>query len=844
MSKENRPEYKAAERLSQTTDKQLYISMKAFQIAAQETGSLIFVYDTKKQTVFADEQTAEKLGVSTVQTGVPYEIVRMGIVSADTKDEYIRIHEEVIGGAAEAGGIVKLIHADGESTVHELKFKAILSETGENTGISVGIYRNITERYLRESEMERYHQSIYSARRSTYRYDAGTDEMVIFAADSSAGEKENNVLYCYRNFMPRMRRGEFAKEADTKILQELFTNGSEDMIQLQLYNEKDKEPHWYGITGFKRPEQGNRGNGGTSFYGSIVDLTEYKKQELAYQKQEQILSVIRDEYIGIFEIDLKHDRYELLDFSHKEPPYICKEGCYSELTEKMVRNYVAEEHREAFLQVSDLKRLRELLLNERRVEVEFMTTNAGKTWQRGTFQALEYENGMPVKAVLCQTDIDSIKVEALKQHQAIYEAYQFAEAANAAKTEFLSHMSHDIRTPMNAIIGMTALAGAHIGDTDKVRECLTKINKASHHLLNLINEVLDMSKIESGTIEMQNEVFNLAELIDNMVTMVQPQIREKSHTLYVDVKNLKHENVIGDSMRIQQAFVNLISNAVKYTPDGGRIAISVKEKRASVSGYGEYEFRFEDNGIGMSEEFLEVIFDPFTRAEDSRLSKVSGTGLGMAITRNIIRMLDGDIQVVSKLGEGSCFIVTIRLKLQEDRETFEGANLSPLAGDEETVCEHSGLDLDEENFYENRIFEGKRILLAEDNELNAEIAIELMKMTGAEVDWAENGLKAVSMFEESEPGRYDILFMDIQMPVMDGYRASAAIRGLKREDAGQIPIVAMTANAFAEDVVQAVKAGMNAHISKPVSFAEIKAVMKNLWKESPDGILAGRRNNG
>ena len=217
-------------------------------------------------------------------------------------------------------------------------------------------------------------------------------------------------------------------------------------------------------------------------------------------------------------------------------------------------------------------------------------------------------------------------------------------------------MSHDIRTPMNAIIGMTAIAGAHIENTEKVRECLVKINKASHHLLNLINEVLDMSKIESGMIEMQNEAFNLTELIDNIVTMVQPQIREKSHTLHVGVENLNHENVIGDSMHIQQAFVNLISNAVKYTPDGGRIGVSIKEKGASVSGYGEYEFRFEDNGIGMSEEFLEVIFEPFTRAEDSRLSKVSGTGLGMAITRNIIRILDGDIQVVSKLGKAPALL--------------------------------------------------------------------------------------------------------------------------------------------------------------------------------------------
>ena len=831
MRKESRKGQQSVQEILQKTDEQLYISMKAFQIAAQETGSLVFVYDTRRQIIFVDEQTAGKFGVATIQKGVPYDIVRTGIVSEDTEREYIRIHEEMMGGASEARGIVKLIQSDGESAVYELKFKAVFSKTKEDTGICVGIYRNITERYLRDRELERYRQFIYSARRFTYQYHVKDDELVIFSAVSVAGENGNKVLYRFPNFMPRVLSGEFSLKTDAGIIKELFTNGSEEMMQMQLYSMKDRELRWYGITGFRRTEHGGHKNGKTSLSGSIVDLTDYKKQEIVYRKLERILSVMRDEYIGIFEIDLKKDRYELLAFSYKEPPRIPKEGCYSELTEKMAENYVAEESREAFLQVGDLKRLQELLLNERRVEVEFMTTDAGKKWQRGTFQALEYEDGVPVKAVLCQTDIDSIKIEALKQQQAIYEAYQFAEAANAAKTEFLSHMSHDIRTPMNAIIGMTAIAEAHIENTEKVRECLVKINKASHHLLNLINEVLDMSKIESGMIEMQNEAFNLTELIDNIVTMVQPQIREKSHTLHVGVENLNHENVIGDSMHIQQAFVNLISNAVKYTPDGGRIGVSIKEKGASVSGYGEYEFRFEDNGIGMSEEFLEVIFEPFTRAEDSRLSKVSGTGLGMAITRNIIRILDGDIQVVSKLGEGSCFIVTIPLKLQEDARDRAGEQGAAFGAEgEEAVCESSGPDLEELCISENRIFEGKRLLLAEDNELNAEIAIEFLEMTGAEVDWAENGLKAVSMFERAQEGSYDMIFMDIQMPVLDGYKAAAAIRSLQRKDAGQIPIVAMTANAFVEDVVQAQNAGMNGHISKPVSFGEIENAMKKYMK--------------
>ena len=530
-----------------------------------------------------------------------------------------------------------------------------------------------------------------------------------------------------------------------------------------------------------------------------------------------------------------------------------------------------------------------------------------------------------------------------KQADLLKDALDRAEAANEAKTSFLSSMSHDIRTPMNGIIGMTAIAAAHIEDRDRVKDCLQKITQASKHLLSLINEVLDMSKIESGSVQLTEEDFNLADLIDNLLTMTRPQIEQHHHELSVSIDRLIHENVIGDTLHIQQIFVNLMSNAIKYTPDGGKISLLISEKPAGQSKVGCYEFVFEDNGIGMTEEFLTKIFEPFSRAEDPRTSKIQGTGLGMAITRNIVRMMNGDISVESKPGAGSKFTVTIYLKLQPDEsvDCSSFADLPVLVADDDPIaCETACTMLDDlgmkskgalsgqeavnlvkEHHEESNDFfavildwkmpgmdglattrairqtvggnvpiiiissydwseieqearaaganafiskplfrsrlvylfneltgaaqpenaepekdvlpeeldlHGHRLLLAEDNDLNAEIAMEILGETGAEVERASDGSIALDMFEAHEAGYYDLIFMDVQMPNMNGYQATRAIRALDREDAKEIPVIAMTANAFAEDVHDAMSAGMNEHIAKPLDFNALVRVL-NKW---------------
>ena len=549
--------------------------------------------------------------------------------------------------------------------------------------------------------------------------------------------------------------------------------------------------------------------------------------------------------------------------------------------------------------------------------------------------------GEVTSALYAIQDITEEKERELASRNALEEAYRAADQASKAKSDFLNSMSHDIRTPMNSIMGLTAIASMHVGDADRVKDCLGKITLASRHLLGLINEVLDMAKIESGKLALAEEDFSLSETVESLLTIVHPQIAAKHQELKVDITDIRHEEVVGDAMRLQQVFVNIMGNAVKFTPEGGTISLHISEKPSRIKDSGCYEFVFADTGCGMSEEFVQRVFEPFSRANDNRMTNVEGTGLGMSIVKNIINMMNGTIEVESVLGEGSKFTVTVYLKLREgedhDLSALEGLRVL-VADDDLDACEHacamlqdigmvpdavysgedavkrvheavasdqpyvaaildwkmpgkSGLEaardirdilaeelpiiilsaydwsaIEEEArsvgvdaFISKPLFRsrlahvmrelltdsqgdaasemaqlqdcdctGKRILLTEDNMLAASIAEDILGMTNAEVVHAENGKIAVDTLAQSEPGHFDLVFMDIQMPVMNGYEAAQAIRKLgaeERPDLAEIPIIALTADAFNEDIQRARNAGMSAHMSKPM---EIPMLIKTL----------------
>jgi signal transduction histidine kinase/ActR/RegA family two-component response regulator len=408
------------------------------------------------------------------------------------------------------------------------------------------------------------------------------------------------------------------------------------------------------------------------------------------------------------------------------------------------------------------------------------------------------ENVDSSKVILGFRDVDEEVRKEFNQRQILADALEHAEHANRAKTIFLNNVSHDIRTPMNAIVGFTELAQSHLNDTEKIKDYLQKIEQSSKHLLSLINDVLDMSWIESGKMHLEYNSENLIDIMNNLKNIIQSDLDRKQLKLEMDMDKVHNKDIICDKLRLNQVLLNLASNAIKFTNPGGMIKIRITQHSISRPGYAVYEIRVKDTGIGMSKEFTEHLFEPFVRERSYMVREIQGTGLGMPITKSLVDMNGGTISVESEIGKGTEFIVTLTFRLQTKPKEIEEV---------ETVKEYN--------------LQGKRILLAEDNELNREIAVTLLEEAGVNVDTAENGKIAYDLIRSSNPGYYDLVLMDIQMPVMNGYEAARRIRRLEDEQLSQIPVIAMTANAFEEDKRIALKNGMNGHIAKPIDREQL-----------------------
>ena len=646
-------------------------------------------------------------------------------------------------------------------------------------------------------------------------------------------------------------------------------------------------------------------------------------------------------YRAIYYVDMLTGRYDML-YPHRGRN--TESGDYNTefVSKRFEAGIIAEEHREQVQQFLDLSNIVKLLETEDHIELQYkrIDENGKYEWCSTVATIAEMDGEQATAITLTIRSIDEIIHREEKQKEMLALAAERAEAANLAKSDFLSRMSHDIRTPMNAILGMTAVAGMHIDDKERVLDALGKITVSSKHLLGLINEVLDMSRIESGKVSLTEGIFNLSDTFENLLTIFHSQMEARNLELCVNVVNVEHESVIGDEQRLQQIFMNIMGNAVKFTPEGGKISLYIEEKPSHIAGSGFFEFTFEDTGIGMEKDYIQKIFEPFSRAADSRIGKIEGTGLGMSIAVNIARMMNGDIKVESTLGEGSRFTVQVYLKLndvtQADIDAFSSLPVL-VADDEEAACESTceilnSLNMDaeyvldgdsaikriieaheaardfavvildwkmpgkdglatakeirslagndipliilsaydwsdieaqamdagidafiEKPLFKSRLmkvlkdvlgldnserpataletfkeqdFSGKRVLLVEDNELNIEVAAELLDIVGIQVDQALNGQLAVDCVLDHEPGYYDLIFMDIQMPVMNGYESTRAIRSSGREDLKTIPIVAMTADAFADDIRKSEEAGMNGHISKPVDIEKLEEALR------------------
>ena len=650
-----------------------------------------------------------------------------------------------------------------------------------------------------------------------------------------------------------------------------------------------------------------------------------------FRKSQIIETAVKAEYDYVIYIEASKNSYVMYTSgTESETPPPVASSNYEAVVAEYNRQYMEPEFCDAMTEKMSIAHVDPILRQHGEyILYGTMIENGEKREKKMRFSYFDREQNI---WLMTRTDITEIKEER-KQKLLLQEALQSATAANRAKSDFLSRMSHDVRTPINAIVGMTAIAGLHMNDQNRIADCLKKITISSKLLLNLINEVLDMSKLESGKIMLTEETFKLDELLESLFIMVQSAFEAKKQKLVIHSK-VKHECLIGDVQRIQQALLNMLTNAIKYTPNKGLIQISVEEKPSVYNGYGQFEIAVTDNGIGMKPEFLSKVFEPFERSDDKAIRNIQGTGLGMAISRHIAQMMNGDILVESEYGKGSKFSMRFHVKLggMDEYDNNLLIDLPVLVVDDDDVsceiaCENlqelgmkpewvlSGQDavqkVSDRNKYfaiiidlmmpnmngiettykirecvgpdvpiiiisaydysdyeiealkagvngfickpimksklfllmkkfatnkkeEEEVtivpsivasFPGKRILVVEDNDLNREIAYELLQETGAEIETASDGLEAVNKVSASPEGYYDFIIMDIQMPVMDGLEATRQIRLLDRQDTKDLPIVAMSANAFAEDVRLSLEAGMNEHIAKPIEIDRLYSVM-------------------
>ena len=558
---------------------------------------------------------------------------------------------------------------------------------------------------------------------------------------------------------------------------------------------KSGEYRWFRTTG-RMTWQKDRKAG--TFYGMLMDIDEKKRTSAELLWRDTLADIMTRNFDSVYVILDKHNRNSVYVSPSIEHVFGIKKDTPQPL---LAIQQIEQKDSDDFT----IDEVLALLPGQSQVKecwIAPVGSSGVKMFQKTIHHVVRGEEDLLIFEFTDHTHEQEIRKN-------IEDALEIAKSANAAKSSFLSNMSHDIRTPMNVITGLSKLMEHELDNPAKMREYLEKIQTSSAHLLGLINDVLDMSKIESGETRLNVEKFNIYKQIDEISMLIRQQTAEHGQQFDVFTSNIRHEDVQGDALRVRQVFLNILGNAVKYTPDGGKISFAVTEENYSSESCAKYRFVIMDNGIGMKKDYMEHIFEPFSRQENSVTNRVQGTGLGMAITKNIVDMMGGTIHIESTEGRGSSFEVVLEFRIDKDAEK-----------DTRTRWEEA-----EDNLYEKEILRGKYFLCAEDNELNAEILCALLEMEGASCEVCANGAELVRRFEDVKSGEFDMILMDIQMPVMNGYEATKAIRRSRNPLGKTIPIIAMTANAFADDIQRSIDAGMNDHISKPMDLQRLKKVV-------------------
>ena len=789
----------------------------------------------------------------------------------------------------------------------------------------------------------------------SYQYLAGTRPEV--STIPLSGSYEDLIKYLCSPIIGEDDRREFAEAVEKNAIVKALENQND--MRFECHVTRSGKPEWEHVNIVCLERKDGKAVKVLFIRQTITDLKEkelriQKKISVASRKERQYQIAITASAFCSFEFNLSRDtidsdvtvtldneKFSLLDKAGLQWP--CKASeCF-----ELWKEFVLKESEEEYSSVVNISNLKEHFENDSaEVVIDYWckVREDNQICVRQSFIMTRDQDTKDIMVMVIMKDITAQVQRQREQTQALQDALMQAQHANQAKTTFLSNMSHDIRTPMNAIIGFTTIAVSHIDNKNQVQECLQKVLSSSNHLLSLINDILDMSRIESGKVQIKEQECNISEIMHNLVNIVQPQVKAKQMELFIDTFEVTNEDIIADPLKLNQVFINLLSNAVKYTPAGGMVTFRIIQRTTFRHGWGDFIFIVKDNGIGMSKEFVKHIFEPFERESTTTQSGIQGTGLGMAITKNIIEMMNGTITVESEVGKGSEFKVELSLKLQDveknaaqikeleglralvvdddlntcdsvskmlrqlglraewttsGREAVYRANSAAEEGDayhtyiiDWQMPELSGVetarqirqtiksdapiiiltaydwtDIEEEAksagitgfcakplfmsdlktvllaansladekesgaaSWTEADFGGKRILLVEDNELNREIADVILTEAGFKVETAPDGTDAVSMVEKSSENYYDAILMDVQMPTMNGYEATRAIRKMSRTDVTTIPIIAMTANAMEEDKEAALMSGMNAHLAKPLDISMFMEVLHRFLK--------------
>lgn len=592
-------------------------------------------------------------------------------------------------------------------------------------------------------------------------------------------------------------RKEFVQAAKAESLQQAFERGERELKHVYFVSSPLEQCGRYGqfkISLLQDPDSKD--------VMCVLFLTDVTEKTIKKRIIDKILALGTDRVV---DLDLIHERYKLLYAENNHKALIGREFDFNEHIDKVAQEHVLPADRELWLKLLDKDYILEQLQRKGRYSFSYRVRKRADRdaikVKKLTLAPVDLRLG---RICVVRMDVTDSVAEEVRSKQAIEQALAAAEQANRAKSEFLSNMSHDIRTPMNAVLGMTEIALDNMDSRAEVESCLKKISISGKHLLDLINNVLDMSRIEAGRMSVNRELVSLSQLAEDIVATMQMQAEAKKQSLTVHTEQLACAAVYSDSLRLRQVLLNILGNAVKYTPEGGAVDFTIKESpSAKGSGYVHLAFVVQDNGIGMTDEYVHHIFECFSREDSLRVQKTEGSGLGMAITKYIVDAMGGEISIKSEPNVGTEFTVLLDVERaeQEQAESQEADAAQPQRG----LC----------------------VLLAEDNALNREIAVALLSKQGVTVETAENGQLCVEKFSAAPHGYYDAVLMDVRMPVMNGYEATKAIRALARADAA-LPIIAMTADAFAEDVERCLAAGMNAHLSKPMDIHKLMALLERL----------------